>query len=239
MTKRRGCPTKIHVIGFTICPLIWANVLLLSELGLATTASDYRLQGLRLREQGRFPEAIAALQKSVDLEPENLSGRVTLGWTLHLANQGRQAAEILQANLQEQPFDVPTLNALGIVYLVNDDPVAAVFTHAKAALVKSDNEIAYYNLSLALQRLQHYDWAIATALKAIELEPDNPHPRVALAIAQWGQGKAAIAQATYRETINLDNRYQNLAHLEHLNQAGFSPAQIEETKAILESLLKG
>lgn len=203
---------------------------------LAMSGSDYRLEGLRLRGQGRLSEAIAALQKSVELEPDNLSGRVTLGWTLHLANQGRQAATVLQTNLQQHPWDIPTLNALGIVYLVNDDPVAAALTHTKAAWVAPDNEIAYYNLSLALQRLQHYDWAIATANRAIELEPNNPHPRVALAIAQWKAGEVAIAQETYRQTIDLDGRYRNSAFLDHLSQAGFSPTQITETQSLLNSL---
>ena len=48
-------------------------------------ATALRQQGLDYRQQGRYDEAIAALQKSLKLDASNLSGRVILGWTLHLA----------------------------------------------------------------------------------------------------------------------------------------------------------
>lgn len=69
-------------------------------------------------------------------------------------------------------------------------------------MLKNDNEIAHYNLSLAYQRLKQYDLAIAYAQKAIELEPNNPHPFVAHAIAQWTSGDQSKAKI-FREAIGL------------------------------------
>lgn len=224
---------RFFVVGF----LIGLFLLLASgdTPSLATSASDYRQLGLAYREQGNFPEAIAALQKAVALDPDNLSGRVTLGWTQHLAGQDQAAAQTLQTNLNSDLTHVPTLNALGIIYLVNDDLAVAVLTHTWAALLAPANEIPYYNLSLAYQRLHQYDWAIENAQKAMQLEPDNPHPLVALAIAQWGKGDPAIAQQTYQQAIALDSRYADSAFLDFLNEAGFSPDQIELSKQVLRS----
>lgn len=204
--------------------------------GLAQSAADYRQQGLNLRDQERYPEAIAALQKSVELEPNNLSGRVLLGWTQHKAGQQEEATATLVAALTLNPFEVPTLNALGIVYLVEGKLSNAIATHSWAALLKPNNEIAYYNLSLAFERIQQYDWAIAAAQAAAKLEPDNPHPPVAAAIAHWGNGDINQAQAMFRQAIGLDSRYNDPGFLTYLDEAGFSQDQIVKSQTVLASL---
>jgi tetratricopeptide (TPR) repeat protein len=200
---------------------------------LATSASQYRALGLSYRAATRYPEAIAALQKSVVLEPHNLSGRVLLGWTQHLAGQQEAAVESLIQVLYRDPAFVPALNALGIVYLVSGKLNAAVFVHAWAATLEPKNEIAYYNLSLAFERLQFYESAINTAKQAARLEPSNPHPLVALSLAHWQSGDRSAAKLAYRQAYTLDGRYRDRTFLNHLERAGFSPDRIEVTKQIL------
>jgi Flp pilus assembly protein TadD len=223
------------------------NFMLAGSLGLgcllctatslaAPTASELRTQGLLDRDQGRYPEAIAALKQSVELDPTYLAGRVLLGWTYHKAGQDAGAAEALTQAVIQDPRHVPALNALGIVYLVNGDLSAAVLTHSWAALQQPDNEIAYYNLSLALQRLQEYEWASLTAQLAADLEPENPHPFVALAIADWEHGYSDLAKQDYQEALNVDGRYSDPEFLNYLDEAGFSSQQIQTAKQILITL---
>lgn len=201
----------------------------------ATTASEYRALGLSYRASERYSEAIAALKKSVELEPQNLSGRVLLGWTQHLAGQEDAAVASLLQVLYRAPASVPALNALGIVYLVTGKLNAAVIVHTWAAMLEPENEIAYYNLSLAFHRLQLYVQAIATAKKAVTLEPANPHPLVALAIAHWDKGDRILAKQVYGKAQNLDPRYRNPAFLADLKKAGFSSSQIQTTERILSA----
>lgn len=212
------------------------SVTLFGKPGLAQSAADYRQQGLQYRDAGQMPEAIAAFRQAVELEPDHLNGRVNLGWTLHLAGDDRAAADILEATVSINPFHVQTLNALGIIYLMNEDLPGAVLAHTWATWLKPDNEIAYYNLSLAFQRSKHYDWAITQAEKATKLEPDNPHPFVALAIAHWEQGDQPRAQQAYQQAIDLDSRYTDRAFLDYLNESGFNLQQIETAKQVLASL---
>jgi len=210
-----------------------------TKLAFADTASasKYRELGLVYRASERYPEAIAALKKSVQLEPQNLSTRTILGWTLHLAGKEDAAIETLLQAIYQNLFDVPTLNALGIVYLVNGDLTNTVVVHSWAAILKPKNEIAYYNLSLAYHRLHNYPWAIATANRATALEPSNPHPVVAQAIAHWDSGDRLLAQKAYRQALSLDSRYHDRAFLTHLKQAGFSSAQIQTAEKVLMTLL--
>ncbi|MGF1481447.1 MAG: tetratricopeptide repeat protein [Cyanophyceae cyanobacterium] len=199
-------------------------------------AQSLRQQGLEYRQQGRYAEAIAALKQSTELEPQNLSGRVILGWTLHLNKQHEEAVQELQAALESDPDDVPALNALGIVYLVSGDLPAAVETHTRATELEANNDIAHYNLSLAYHRLQQYDQAIAQGQRSATLAPNNPHHWVALAIAQWDRGDQEAAVQAYQQAINLDARYRTSEFLAHLEQAGFSQEQIQTTEQVRQAI---
>jgi Flp pilus assembly protein TadD len=202
----------------------------------APTASDLRSQGLIYRDQERYPDAIAALEQSLKLDPQSVSGHVLLGWTHHKAKQEPEAAQALLGAIALEPNHVPAWNALGIVYLVSHDLSATVAVHGWAAWLKPDNEIAYYNLSLALEGLREYTWAEWAAQQAVPLEPDNPHPWVAIAIAQWGAGLSAQAHTSFRQAIQLDGRYQDADFLNYLDEAGFSPTQIQTAQQILKTL---
>jgi Flp pilus assembly protein TadD len=221
--------------GWLIAGMGVVTSLSLAEGVLAQSASEYRQLGLSLREQERYPEAIAVLKKSVELDPENLSGRVLLGWTEHKAGQQTDATNTLVASMRLNPFDVPTLNALGIVYLVSGQLNAAITTHGWAAMLKPDNEIAHYNLSLAFERIRQYDWAIATAQEAAKLEPTNPHPLIALAIAHWGNSESNLAKQAFQQAVSIDSRYGDAEFLSYLDEAGFSADQIQRSRLVLES----
>ena len=226
------------ICNILIAAIFSASSLLSAEPALSATssASNYLDQGLRYRQQERYPEAIAALEKSLDLAPQNVSSRVVLGWTHHLAGQDAAAAEVLRQAIYRDFSDVPAFNAMGIVCLVSDNLSDAVAAHSWALILKPDNEIAYYNLSLAYHRLQKYDWAISTAIQAAKLEPTNPHPLVALAIAYWDSRKPALAQQAYRQALNLDPRYGDPAFLNSLFKAGFNLAQIQAAEQVLATV---
>jgi hypothetical protein len=80
------------------------------------------------------------------------------------------------------------------------------------------------------------------------LDPYNPHPLVALALAH---GTQAAEQATVEQdavekdaaekvrtivqaTRRLDDRYSDLAFFDHLEEAGFSPEQITQTRILFQ-----
>lgn len=200
------------------------------------TAENYRIQGLTYRQQGRFDEAIAAMEAAVTLDPNNVSGQVLLGWTQHLAAQGPDAATTLTTAIQIDPFHVEASNALGIVHLVQGNLYSAIVTHLWASYLQPNNEIAYFNLSLATQRLGYYEWAIELAAQAVELEPYNPHPLIAEAIAHWSIGNREEAEDRYGEAIALSPRYRTAQLPTYLKAAAFSPDQIQVAQQILARL---
>ncbi len=201
-----------------------------------TAAAKLRQLGLRYRQQGRYTDAIISLEEATSVEPENLSGQVLLGWTLHLGGREASAMKVLEQVLEKDANYIPALNALGIVYLVSGDLDKAVITHERAKEIRANNEIAYYNLTLAYQRLKKYDLAIARGKQATILEPTNPHPWVALALVYWGQGMKTQARQTYNRAVQLDSRYGQSKFLINLKQAGFSEEQIDNVREIVKIL---
>jgi len=198
-------------------------------------AAKLRQSGLRSRRQGRYAEAIGFLEKAVDLDPDNLSGQVLLGWTFHLAGRESAAQKSLQRALERDPDYIQALNALGIVYLVKGDLSSSVATHQRAIKLEPDNEVAHYNLTLAYHRLGQYDLAISQGKRATALEPGNPHPWVALALVYWDQGEIPKAQQTYAQAVQLDSRYRRSEFLADLKLAGFSLEQVQTVRQILKS----
>jgi tetratricopeptide (TPR) repeat protein len=190
-------------------------------------AAELRAKGLQYRKENRFPEAIEALKASVKRDPTHLSGRIILGWTLHLDGQAEAAIAELQPITIQDPNNVEALNALGIVYLVKGDLEKAIETHQKAIQLKPNNEIAHYNLSLAYHRTGDYQTAIKHGKMATQLEPYNPHPWVALSLIYWDNQEKVLAKETYQKAISLDARYRQKGYLDHLKEAGFSQEQID------------
>jgi Flp pilus assembly protein TadD len=156
-----------------------------------------------------------------------------LGWTQHLAGEGEAAAKTLWQAIALKPRLVEAANALGIVYLVRGELSSAILTHQWATHLKANNEIAAYNLSLAYQLEKEFGLAIAYAKIAIDLEPQNPHPLISLAISHWEDGNSVEAKLAFQRAINLDSRYRNSQFLDFLQEAGFSNAQILTALAVL------
>ncbi|MDX1976218.1 MAG: tetratricopeptide repeat protein [Pseudanabaenaceae cyanobacterium bins.68] len=206
-----------------ICLIIFVQG---NAYALSNSAATYRQQGLDYRSQGDFDQAITALEQAVQLEPQHLSGLVLLGWTQHLAGKGTQAAQTLWQALFQQPAFPETANALGIVYLVRGELNAAILVHEWAKLLKPNNEIAHYNLSLSYQLIGQIPLAIAHGKIAAQLEPQNPHPLISLAVSHWQDQNRVAAIAAYQTAINLDSRYGQREFLNQLTQAGFNSSQI-------------
>lgn len=219
---------SVPMMGALLPILVWSFPSFASVVEL-------RQQGLEYRRQGRWQEAIEVLQRSVELAPQDVTGYVILGWTQHLAKRSGAADTLWQA-LRLDMWAVEAANALGIVYLTGGQLQSAVLVHSWAAVIKPQNEIAHYNLCLAYQRLGLLDWALAHGERAMELEPYNPHPIVAVALVYWAMGETSRALDLYRVAAALDGGYQDASHLAHLADAGFSQGQIRLVEMLRRQL---
>ncbi len=188
--------------------------------------------------QPAYGQTLAVREHNCNLQlrnPVRLSACVNLGWYLHLQGQNQRAIDILSQVTRRAPKDEKAFNALGVIYLFTADYPKAVAINRTALQIQPNNEIAHYNLSLALWELGQFAEAQTHAQDAARLEPTNPHPWIALAIAEFRLDHLSAAQSAYRQAFKLNQRYRKSAYLEKLGTADFSPRQIAVAQTILKT----
>jgi Flp pilus assembly protein TadD len=87
---------------------------------------------------------------------------------------------------------------------------ATLFRHAIE--VTKRNQIAHYNLGVALQKQGEREGAAAEYRKAIEAKPDYVLPMVNLGVLLSGSGRAGEAEALYRRALLTDPRHAETNH---------------------------
>lgn len=132
--------------------------------------------GVLLKEQGKFPEAEQHLQKFVELEEaagrKNGDAYYSLA-ILYLAGlRVKEAKLLLQKALDVDPSVTHYNNAMGDVYLLENQPDMAML-HYKRTLDKDPKYApAYSGLGEAQTKLGQVEQAAVSYRKALELRPD-------------------------------------------------------------------
>lgn len=152
---------------------------------------------------GRATDAIAQLEKAVELEPTSADGRYQLG-TL-LLNQRRldEAIVQLQAAIDAQPRWSESHNNLGVAHLLKGDPTAAIAAFDAAVAQDRRNAQAHFNRGRTLMLTKRPGEALASFEAASRARPSDPDIVVATAAARAATGDATGAIRDYRAALRL------------------------------------
>uniref|UniRef100_B8HU88 Tetratricopeptide TPR_2 repeat protein n=1 Tax=Cyanothece sp. (strain PCC 7425 / ATCC 29141) TaxID=395961 RepID=B8HU88_CYAP4 len=201
-------------------------------------ANNLLEKGKKAQEKGQHQEAIKAFQRSVKLNPDNLSGYQLLSEAQFQAGEQEAAIATLQTALKRKPNDIAMLNTLGMAYLSSDRLTEAERILSQVTDLQPSNKTAYFSLSLVQQRLRQFERAIENAQRAAKLEPENPHPLVVLAVTQWDMGDQTKAVQTYKQVLKKAPQYGNQTYLIYLKPEGFNADQIQVVEAVLTATKK-
>lgn len=132
----------------------------------------------------RDDEAVADLQKAVELDPDFAEAHYRLGLALHATGQKDEAdkafADAVKAYeklTKQEPKNADAYYFLGLCYEKLDK-----FEEAGRALKESVRNLSesdenrddkYYELAIVEYKLAQYDEAVAALNKALEINPDN------------------------------------------------------------------
>ena len=212
------------------------------------TAGYYFLLGRHLEDDGKTDEAITALKKAIELEPETAEVRAELAGIYARHDRAREALEAAEAAIQHDADNREANRVLGSVLATlsdsrkplrpGDDP-AQYGPRAIAALEKSRREAGVdLNLELMLGRLylqaNNYDKAIASLRRVAEEAPGYPDAAMLLAAAQEGAGKQADAIRTLEASLEQNPTfYRGHVRLAELYEQGrrFKEAAAEYARA--------
>jgi len=133
-----------------------------------------------LYKQGMLDQAAAALQKLLDLDPNNSSAHNDLGNIFQQLEEFEKAISEYQAAIRSDPTNHEPHNNIGIIYTTQGKPGEAVREFEIARKLCPDYPDVYNNLGVIYYDLQQFDDAILMYEKALELRPDYPMARLNL-----------------------------------------------------------
>jgi Flp pilus assembly protein TadD len=159
--------------------------------------------GLALLQRGQLDEAVAHLQKSLEIEPNNSSAQNNLGNALLRKGQLDEAIVQFQKTLKIDPDNPDAHGNLGNVFLQKGRLAEAIAHFQKTVEVQPQNPIAHNGLAVALIQSGRVDEAIAEFRKTLEFDPANADAQGNLGLALFQMGRLDEAIDHYQKYLEL------------------------------------
>ncbi len=144
------------------------------ERNPAETAILLRHRGERLRVAGDHRDALALLQESARLAPDDWNVLYELGVCLDMTGQPGPALEALARSIEIEPEFAEAQYSLGIVHLSAGHPAAAIAPLQRAVALDPNYANTAAMLSAAFHGTGRLEEALAAGERAIVLEGNEP-----------------------------------------------------------------
>ena len=174
----------------------------------------WKVLGASLKQTGRIIDSLTAMQKSVQLAPQDAEAHNNLGNThKELARLDEAEASLRQAIALKSDY-VEAHRNLGITLNLLGRLDEAEASYTQAIALKPDYAEAHNNLGITLKLLGRLDESEASLRQAIALKPDYVEAHNNLGITLKLLGRLDEAEAIYKKAIalnpDLDDTHYNL-----------------------------
>ena len=173
------------------------------DINPENAAWHYNL-GLTLEAMDDFVLAADALQRAIDLEPEDIEILNSLG--VNLTRQGLYAESLAIFGRIEKldPAYEPSYCNRIVTYteMAQHDKAELMFYLARQA--KDECALCYYNIGNSLYSRHEYDRAIDCWKQTLRLESDHRHANARIAEAMWAKGDLTGAREFYEAELQCD-----------------------------------
>jgi len=200
--------------------------------GLPGNPDGWALLGRAYHATGRYDDAAEAYKKAVELAPQNLNYRSTLGLILGQAGQLEAGLAELQKVTSSPGYkDAAGWTNLGWIYRNLNRPQDSIAAYQKALELDPKQEQAALGLGWAYSYMKDYDKAIEAYNKAMQIDPKDAGPDANVGIA-WGFFFKAIKSASKEDAA------QAKAYAEKAAAAGRNVTQLNQKVAELQQALE-
>ena len=160
--------------------------------------------GLALLQEGRIDEALAELQKAVEIVPNNVQAHINLGVALAQSGQNDEAMLEYKKALEINSNSDLAYHNLGNALLQKGQAEEAIANYQKALAINPHLIRGHLDLGNALFQTGRVDDAIAEYQKALEIDANfaEAHDNLGVALSQKGQLDDAIAE--YQKALSID-----------------------------------
>jgi predicted O-linked N-acetylglucosamine transferase (SPINDLY family) len=169
----------------------------------------WKVLGVAIAEQGRMTEAIAPMQKVVQLEPKDAEAHRNLATALKELGQIKSAETHFRKSLALNPQDSLTCMSLGKILNEQFNFIEAEKLCRKAIMLSYDFPEAHDQLGIALLGQKKLTDAESSFRTAILLKHDMADAHNNLGIALNEQAKYLEAEASYIQALKLNPVFTN------------------------------
>jgi Flp pilus assembly protein TadD len=162
------------------------------------------LLGNALFKRGHVDEAIAQIQKAMEIYPNYPDGHYNLGVALAQNGQVDEAIAEYKKALEVNPNDVKTRYNLGNILLQKGQVDEATAQFQKALEINPNFAQVHNSFGGALLLKGQVDEAIAQFQEALEINPNNAEAHYNLGNALLRKGEADEAIAQFQEALRLN-----------------------------------
>jgi len=166
---------------------------------------SWNLLGVLYAKKRMWKEALAAFQKTLQIQPEDVDARANLGWVFSELKRYEEAKKEFLEALRLAPGYARAHAGLGGLYAgAQRDDRAAIAEYLKALEIEPSNAAYLNDLAWVYYRSGRLDDAIASFRRAIALRPDHLMARANLGWAYLKKGKPEEAVVQFEQVIALD-----------------------------------
>jgi len=185
-------------------------------------------KGLKLLEQGNFPEAEKAIRQAISVDPHQPEYHYHLGMSLHPQGLFAEAAEAFKAAIALKPDWGQALNGLGAMYTQIGLYPEAEDAYRKLIALNPTEGYSYYNLGIILEKRGLIEEAKEPYRQAITLKPNIAMAYNNLGSILFKEGATEEAFSLFKQAIALEpncvEAYRNLGSY-FLNKRMFLQAE--------------
>jgi tetratricopeptide (TPR) repeat protein len=146
---------------------------LLEIMGASLSSEDYFSRATDFYFKGKYELALTAIEKAIELNPDNSNMWSNKGLVLSNLNRHDEALKAVENSIELDPDDSDLWYNKGIVLSNFDRDDEALKSIEKAIELKPSDSMAWLNKGIILRDLGRHELALKSTEKAIELEPAN------------------------------------------------------------------
>lgn len=181
--------------------------------------ANQQVDGEFISPFARDRNAVAQSMHGLNLELESYDRAATRAY---LAGRFLPCRELFMQMVELHPGHTPTLCKLGVVHLKLNDAAAAADIFQRAIELEDSNAYAHRMLAFALMHTGEISDARKSAIRCVEITPDDPLGQMVMGTISFHLGQMSDAETHFKAAINADpmlsEPYFNLAVLHSRNQ---------------------
>ncbi|MEM6446885.1 MAG: tetratricopeptide repeat protein [Cyanobacteria bacterium P01_D01_bin.123] len=153
--------------------------------------------------QGRYPNALAAYDRALNIDPNFAMAWSRRGDALVQLKRYREAIDSYNGSLAINPYDEVVLNNLATILGRMKRYKAAIANYDKLLDLDPDDALAWHNRGVRLAQTERWKQALSSLNQAIRNDPDNEQSWLARGYVLQALGRSKSAIASFKQVLEI------------------------------------